>query len=307
MTTLDVITGFLGAGKTTFLARYSNWLKERNISFCIIENEFGRAGVDGALLMRDGLRVKEISGGCVCCTLKVTLHDMLRELSGEVERVILEPSGLFCGDDLLDILHSPQIEGKVRLGMWVGILDPLCAPVLGAEDIEVLRSELMAAGSLVLSKAQLCPAEDMDGAVAFADALFEGAPPMLWREPWDTYPDDEWFPALWAAGAVERPHERRRFDHAAMFQSASFGPDAPLDGDELRERLARLLDGAAGCALRIKGTLNARGGGSWQINCTPGCVLLKRGEERLPAMLNVIGRGLERKAVRRILEDNGDD
>lgn len=106
MTKLDVVTGFLGAGKTTFLQTYHRWLTGKGVTSCIIENEFGAAGVDGAVLRGSGAAVRDISGGCVCCTLKVTLRELLWELAGQVERVILEPSGLFCGDDLLDIFST---------------------------------------------------------------------------------------------------------------------------------------------------------------------------------------------------------
>lgn len=73
MTKLDVVTGFLGAGKTTFLQTYHRWLTGKGVTSCIIENEFGAAGVDGAVLRGSGAAVRDISGGCVCCTLKVTL------------------------------------------------------------------------------------------------------------------------------------------------------------------------------------------------------------------------------------------
>lgn len=72
MTKLDVVTGFLGAGKTTFLQAYHRWLTDTGAASCIIENEFGDAGVDGAVLRSGGAAVREISGGCWsrcrCCT-----------------------------------------------------------------------------------------------------------------------------------------------------------------------------------------------------------------------------------------------
>ena len=100
---LDVVTGYLGSGKTTFIEKYIDYLNASGISFAVIENEFGRAGVDADILRSTGAEIHEISGGCVCCTLKVTLYDLLSDLAKRVERIILEPSGLFCGDDLIDV------------------------------------------------------------------------------------------------------------------------------------------------------------------------------------------------------------
>ena len=160
MTYLDVVTGFLGSGKTTFLAWYIRWLKKSGIRACVIENEFGRAGVDGALLKTTGVTLREISGGCVCCTLKVTLHQLLGELSEHYDRILLEPSGLFCGDDLMDILHSPDC--RVLPGMWACIVDPMALSSMNDEDLAVLQSEMMQAGSVVASKTQLCSQEEPD-------------------------------------------------------------------------------------------------------------------------------------------------
>ena len=123
MTKLDVVTGFLGAGKTTLLQTYHRWLTGKGVTSCIIENEFGAAGVDGAVLRGSGAAVRDISGGCVCCTLKVTLRELLWELAGQVERVILEPSGLFCGDDLLGN-GQPAAPCEVHCGEDDGITTP---------------------------------------------------------------------------------------------------------------------------------------------------------------------------------------
>ena len=301
MTYLDVVTGFLGAGKTTFLSRYVRWLEKQNIRCCVIENEFGRAGVDGALLEKQGVRVKEISGGCVCCTLKVTLHDLIRDLSAQVDRIILEPSGLFCGDDLTDILNSPDC--RVRPGMWVGIVDPLSLELMNEDDLAVLASELMQAGSIAVSKAQLCDAKELDAVRKALAALLPHPMPSLWTRPWSEYSDDEWFPALQACGTVGRPHERRVFDHASMFQSAAFYPKYCFTEEKAASALRLLMQQENGSVLRVKGTLSACGG-AWRISASPGCETIDFIPEETPPMLNIIGRSLNRRRIRSILEDN---
>ena len=135
MTQLDVITGFLGAGKTTLIKAYLPWLTQQGSRSCVIENEYGTAGVDGAVLKAIGTDVCEISGGCVCCTMKVTLHNMLCQLAERVDRIILEPSGLFCGDDLLDILSGGDVP--VELGMWCGVVDPLMLSCMEEDDLAI--------------------------------------------------------------------------------------------------------------------------------------------------------------------------
>lgn len=303
MTRLDVVTGFLGAGKTTLLARYLRWLDRRGDSYCVIENEFGQAGVDGATLARQGALVKEISGGCVCCALKVTLHDMLRSLAGEVDCVVLEPSGLFCGDDLLDVLRSPSLAGAIQPGMWVGVVDPMMISAMTEADIAVLHSECIHAGSLVMSKVQDASGEELAEAERLVARMFTGLDaPVLWSAPWDTYAEDVWFSSLLRQGMVVRTHERRRFDHGAMFQSATLRLAAAYDEGELDRRMRMLYEPACGQVLRVKGSVRAREGGVWRVNCTPGYVALVRdAAEDVPA-LNIIGRGLRRADIKCVLE-----
>lgn len=300
MTYLDVVTGFLGAGKTTFLSRYIRWLEKQNIRYCVIENEFGRAGVDGALLSKQGARVKEISGGCVCCTLKVTLHDLIEEFSGQVDRIILEPSGLFCGDDLMDILSSPDCTASP--GMWVGIVDPLSIGFMNDEDVAVLQSEIMQAGSIVASKAHLSEKSGLDALPALIAKLLPDPLPSVWLEPWSAYSDEEWFPALQSAGTVPREHVRRTFDHVSMFQSAAFAPKRAYAELEVRRLLRTLMSFESGEVLRAKGTIRAPGG-SWHINLTPGCESVDFANGDDAPMLNVIGRSLNRRYIRSLLEE----
>ena len=297
MTKLDVVTGFLGAGKTTFLCRYISWLKRTGTSFCVIENEFGAAGVDGALLEEQGAQVREISGGCVCCTLKVSLHDLLKEYAGRVDRVLLEPSGLFCGDDLWDILNSPDC--RIEPGMWTGILDPMTIGAMAEDELAVLRSELESAGSVILSKVQYAGAAELKQAEDFLEKAFTLAP-AIWAEDWDRLEDNTWFPALQEAGAVVRPHVRRQFDHTSMFQSACIRPSLRYQEERLREMLERLMGGDAGEALRAKGFLLADRG-SWFVNCTPAGVALHHTDSAAAPMLNVIGRRLRRRDIARLL------
>lgn len=80
MTKIDLINGFLGSGKTTFIHRYLPWLTARGERVAVIENEFGTAGMDTAILSQTGVQVRELSGGCVCCGQKVNFYRLLREL-----------------------------------------------------------------------------------------------------------------------------------------------------------------------------------------------------------------------------------
>lgn len=297
-TRLDVITGFLGAGKTTFLGYYTRWLNGKGISYCIIENEFGKAGIDADILADTGAKILEISGGCVCCTLKVTLYDMLRELCGKVERVLLEPSGLFCGDDLLDIIHSPDLE--IEPGFWVGIVDPIAFPLMTEDDRDVLRSELIHAGSILISKADMLPEKEADAVCGEAVRMLPAPEPLIFRDIWREAEPDSFFSAIEQAGCVIRPHERKIYDHTGMFQSACIAPKRVFTEEELQSCLTIILNGGCGEILRIKGCVQCFDG-CRMINCTPGCISAERTEKENAPVLNIIGRNLQRKQINTIL------
>ena len=95
MANIDLITGFLGAGKTTFIRKYAEYLDSIGVTCIVIENEYGSTGIDSRILQADGITTDELFGGCICCTLKVGFHDMLYTLSDKVDRIIVEPSGVY--------------------------------------------------------------------------------------------------------------------------------------------------------------------------------------------------------------------
>lgn len=300
MTKLDVITGFLGAGKTTLIKAYLPWLTQQGLRSCVIENEYGAAGVDGAVLKAIGTDVCEISGGCVCCTMKVTLHDMLCRLAERVDRIILEPSGLFCGDDLLDILPGGDVP--VELGMWCGVVDPLMLSCMEEDDLAILQSELIHAGSVVVSKTALAHPEELRKTGELLTGMLHPQPLILWDD-WSRMPWETVFPRLMGAGTMLRPHVRRRFDHTGMFQSTMLLPSGFSSEYELFDCLLQLLDGGAGQVLRIKGAVQV-GNELLHVNGAPRRVeVTLAGENERPG-INVIGRDLDRRKLRAFLCKN---
>lgn len=220
MAKLDVIAGFLGAGKTTFISHYIAWLTTQNIKYAVIENEFGVAGIDAETLREKGAKVKEISGGCICCTMQVSLHSLLSELSQEVDRIILEPSGLFNGDDFIGILQNPTLKSSLRKGMWLGVVDPLALPLFSEPEVEVLADELIFAGSVLISKTRLADETRIAAAVRSIENMVPAPKPLIFTADWESYTPDIWFPQLQHSGFQTRPHERKAINHRLLYESA---------------------------------------------------------------------------------------
>lgn len=138
---LLLVSGFLGSGKTTLVLAVARTLVDDGASVAIVENEIGEIGIDGAYLAQEGLTVRELFGGCICCTLTAGLVDTLRELEAtqRPDWAIVEPTGLAWPADLLAAVSSylPQIETArvltvVDTERWDSLVE-VVAPLVGAQ------------------------------------------------------------------------------------------------------------------------------------------------------------------------------
>lgn len=123
---VHIISGFLGVGKTTAI-RHAFQYRPQGAKWAVLVNEFGEVGLDGLTLdSDDGYVVKEIAGGCICCTagplLKVSLARLLRE--ERPDRVFIEPTGLAHPGTIIDILRSPGIREHIELYATIGLVHP---------------------------------------------------------------------------------------------------------------------------------------------------------------------------------------
>ena len=119
MVQVDLITGFLGSGKTTFMRHYARYMVQQGWNVCILENDFGAVNVDVMLLqdiLGDHCDMESISGGCDCDTHQRRMRTKLISLAMQgFDRVIIEPSGIFDVDEIFDILHDePKLDPGER-------------------------------------------------------------------------------------------------------------------------------------------------------------------------------------------------
>lgn len=304
MTEIDLITGFLGAGKTTFIKKYGDYLKRKNIKFAVVENEFGAPGVDSAVLESEFGNITEISGGCICCTMKTSFHQILNELSQSFDRIIVEPSGIFNGDDFFDIIKSPDIAHKCRAGMCITLVDPHSVDKLNGAERSVLASELAGMGCILWTKTDVEPACDLAKTKAGIQHLlgeigidedilsYPSATPML---------NDEDFEKLMKAVPVHRMHRRAFADHTMIFQSTRLCPKGIYTTEDIDHCVAHMASCEDyGEISRIKGFVKSQNG-TIAVNCTVSDRLFDSCKDGC-AMLNIIGRGLNRKEIAECLK-----
>ncbi|SNY63543.1 GTP-binding protein [Enterobacter sp. CC120223-11] len=153
MTLTNLITGFLGSGKTTsILHLLAN--KPADEKWAVLVNEFGEVGIDGALLADSGALLKEIPGGCMCCVnglpMQVGLNTLLRQ--GKPDRLLIEPTGLGHPRQILSILTDPVYEPWIDLRATFCVLDPRQLLDEKAAANENFRDQLAAADIIVANK-----------------------------------------------------------------------------------------------------------------------------------------------------------
>ena len=162
MTKIDIISGFLGAGKTTLIKKILDEKKADEV-VCIIENEFGDIGIDGDLLKPSGIEVLEIYSGCICCTLMGSFERSLDELMEKYhpDRIIIEPTGIAKLTDVLRACESALEREDVTMGM--------CLVVVNATNFdrymkgwpEFFINQIEGAKTVVLSRSQNAAAEEV--------------------------------------------------------------------------------------------------------------------------------------------------
>lgn len=176
---VNLVTGFLGVGKTTALTKLlAN--KPANEYWAIVVNEFGEVGIDGATLSTagDGLQVAEVPGGCVCCTTSPMLRTALNRLVKDrrPDRLLIEPSGLGHPAGIVDLLRDPFMAKTFEVRAVVTLLDPRHLDDRRYTSHETWRDQIQLADVLILNKCDLADAAQINHAQAMSAALF---PPKL--------------------------------------------------------------------------------------------------------------------------------
>ena len=158
MVKIDLITGFLGSGKTTFIRKYASYLMSQGQNIGILENDYGAINVDMMLLSDlrgDNCELEMVSGGCDrdCHRRRFKTKLISMGMCG-YDRVLIEPSGIFDMDEFFDTLHEEPLDRWYEIGNVIAIVDAKLDPNLSEQADYVLASEAANAGLIVLSRSQ---------------------------------------------------------------------------------------------------------------------------------------------------------
>lgn len=300
---VTIVTGFLGAGKSTLVDR---WLSELpSDETAVIINEQGEVGIDGALLASRTTRLREVTGGCVCCATQAELGEALAELADTdpaPSRILVETSGAASPAGVIRALNRGRARSKLRLDGVVTVVD--ASRIARTLEFDLAIEQLGFADVVVMSHVDRCGDVDLDaletdlGARAPSAVLARSRHRQLGDAADATDASSHLLALLGQRAEVLRvlPDEGRIAPHA--IEAVSLTLDGALDEERFGEWVERALGGVEARILRVKGILAMEGvdtrvilqGVGEAIEITLGA---KWGEAERTSRLVVLGLGLD--------------
>ncbi len=293
-----LVSGFLGAGKTT-LIQYFLSRETRDLGkVAIIVNEVGEVGVDGTLLAGRDVDLLEITSGCICCTIKTDFSKAVQEIYDRVapDFLVVEATGVAQPGEILDLLLDPPLREFCRIKRLVTVVDaeffkareflgPFYENQIRLADILVLNKvDLVGPARLTEIKGEL---EEMSRKAKILTTRYCQVDPSLLLGASDA---DE---AVHPSGAGHAGH-----DHLACFQTFSYENPHPMD----RKRLTQFLDSLPAGLFRLKGWV-LLGDGPFHLDFAAGRYRLAPLDTPRPTALSFVGRGCDQTEILGALND----
>ena len=216
MTKIDIVSGFLGAGKTTLIKKM---VKEayQGEKLVLIENEFGEISIDGGFLKDAGIQISEMSSGCICCSLVGDFGKALREVKEQFQpdRILIEPSGVGKLSDVIVAVENTVADiPDMKLNSFVTVADAGKVKVYMKNFGEFYNNHIEAAGTIILSRTQKLTQEKLEAAVAL---LREKNPTAaILTTPWDQLDGKTVLAAVEKVSLADELLEKMRAEHEAQ-------------------------------------------------------------------------------------------
>ena len=215
MTKIDIISGFLGAGKTTLIKKL---IAEayKGEKLVLIENEFGQISIDGGFLKDSGVQISEMSSGCICCSLVGDFSAALKEVEAQFhpDRILIEPSGVGkLSDVIVAVENTVAGSSDMKLNSYVTVADATKVKLYMKNFGEFYNNQVETAGTIILSRTQNLTQEKLEAAVAL---LREKNPDAaILTTPWDQLDGQTILAAIEKVSLADEVLAKLRADHEA--------------------------------------------------------------------------------------------
>ena len=184
MTKVDIISGFLGAGKTTLIKKLLGEALSKE-QVVLIENEFGEIGIDGGFLRDSGIEIREMNSGCICCSLVGDFGASLKEVIDKYhpDRIIIEPSGVGKLSDVIQAVKDLHMDNEIQLNSASAVVDALKCKIYMKNFGEFFNNQIESANTIILSRTKDQNEEKLEKCIELIRQL--NAKAHIITTPWD--------------------------------------------------------------------------------------------------------------------------
>lgn len=324
MIKIDLITGFLGAGKTSFIQKYVKELLKEEQRIGIIESDYGAINID-LMLLQDleeaGCDLEMVIGGNSPADHQRRLRSKLISIAMlGYNRIIVEPSGIYDVDEFFDLLHEEPLDRWYEIGNVITLLDARLHTPLSDASSYMLVSQAASAGAIVLSRTQLASPEELASTLSALEASMQdfqckkAISPILFDKDWSFLTEEDWQKLL-SCGYSYADYRKlplsERSDYTSLFFMKESYPHLALpaaempDLDVINRKIKKstesiFSDASCGNVIRIKGFFSLPNSHYLQLNASRQDFSLKevkRGQE----VLIVIGENLNQAEIQKHL------
>ena len=297
MTRIDIISGFLGAGKTTLIKKLlGDALKGQQV--VLIENEFGEIGIDGGFLKDAGIEIREMNSGCICCSLVGDFGAALKDVITKYhpDRIIIEPSGVGKLSDVIKAVDGVEKEAGVALNSATTVVDVMKCKMHLRNFGEFFENQVKSAGTIILSRTDKADTEKVEAAVKMLRELNPEA--HIITTPVEVLGGKKVLDTMEGAiiNLAQVEEEEHHHHHHADEVFTSWCKETPkkYNKEELDTILQKLSkDDSYGMILRSKGILLTEDGSWIQFDLVPGEYEIREGSADYTGRICVIGSKLK--------------
>lgn len=307
MIKVDLITGFLGSGKTTFIRRYARYLMEQGQHIGILENDYGAVNVDMMLLQDlegEQCELEMVAGGCDAhCHRRRFKTKLISMGMCGYDRVLVEPSGIFDVDEFFDVLCEEPLNNWYEIGNVLAIVDAGLETFLSGTSDYLLASETAHAGKLIFSKIQMVSDDRLQETLHHLNRAlqqvkcsrqFDPAKDMLIKN-WDAFGEEDWQQIL-TCGYRTESYEKKHLEDEEGFSTVYY-LNLSLSEETLLEKIPLMMqDPACGYIFRVKGFMRTEENQWIELNATRAGIQIQpieKGQE----VLILIGENLQKDAI----------
>jgi len=295
MVNIDIISGFLGAGKTTFANMLLRHYLARGLRPVYVGNEFGETGLDAELIASDGFGAVNIEGGCICCAMKGSVADTI---AGVIERysptnIVFEPSGVFVFDDFRETLEQPALKARCRLENVITVVDSVNFRFALAYYGGFIHNQIRNSPVILLSKLEKKRA-DIEGLLCDIRNINSGA--LIYEKEFSLWNEGDYEAVLGKNNALPTAEHHGRHHGHDQLDSLTIKLTGQWTAEKAGKLAAAIRAGQFGDVYRAKGVLKL-GDGFTLVNTAGGDVTFSTLLGVFEPGITFIGRTIKRGAI----------